>query len=40
MKVYENIIVSHRADKAEQIRKAEERKSNSGGKNYTHNVKG
>ena len=40
MKMYEGIIVSHRADKAEQKRKAEERKSNSGGKNYTHNVKG
>ncbi len=42
MKMYEGIIVSHRAEKAEQQRKAEERKSASagGGKSYAHNVKG
>ena len=40
MKLYENQIVSYRAEKAEQKRKADERKSKSGGKNYTYNVKG
>jgi len=40
MKMYEGIVVSHQADKAEKKRKAEERKAKSGGKNYTHNVKG
>ena len=40
MKIYESIIVSQKAEKAEQKRKAEERKSASGGKNYTHNIKG
>ena len=40
MKLYENTLVSYRAEKAEQKRKADERKSKSGGKNYTHNVKG
>ena len=40
MKLYENTLVSHRTEKAEQKRKAEERKSKSGGKKYTHNVKG
>ena len=40
MKIYEGVIVSSKAEKAEQQRKAEERKAKSGGKNYTHNVKG
>lgn len=40
MKMYESILVSARADKAEKKRKADERKSASGGKNYTHNIKG
>lgn len=42
MKMYEGIIVSHRANKAEQKRKAEEkkRKSAGGGKSYSHNVSG
>ena len=40
MKLYENQLVAYKAEKAEQKRKAEERKAKSGGKNYTHNVKG
>lgn len=42
MKMYEGIIVEHRAEKAEQRRKAEERKAKQGGagKSYAHNVKG
>ena len=40
MKMYEIKIVNYRAEKAEQKRKAQERKAKSGGKNYTHNVKG
>jgi len=40
MKMYEGIIVSHKVEKAEQNRKAEERKAKSGGKSYAHNVKG
>lgn len=40
MKIYEGIIVDYKADKAERKRKAEERRSAGGGKNYTHNVKG
>ena len=40
MKLYENILVNHRAEEAERKRKAQEKKSKSGGKNYTHNVKG
>jgi hypothetical protein len=40
MKMYESIIVAHRADKAEQQRKAEERKAKSGGKSYAHKVTG
>jgi len=39
MKMYERMLISNRADKAEQQRKAAERKAG-GGKNYTHNVKG
>ena len=38
--MYESIIVAHRAEKAEQQRKAEERKAKSGGKSYAHNIKG
>ena len=40
MKLYEGKLVSYRAEKAEQQRKAAERKSKSGGKNYTHNIQG
>ena len=40
MKLYESEIVSYKARKAEEKRKADERRSKSGGKNYTHNVKG
>ena len=42
MKMYEGIIVEHKAEKAEERRKAEERKTKSagGGKSYAHNVKG
>ncbi len=41
MKLYENIIVSSRAEEAERKRKAEETRSKARGrKNFTHNVKG
>lgn len=40
MKLYENELVSFRAQKAEERRKAEERKAKSGGKNYAHNIQG
>ena len=40
MKLYERELVSYKADKAEKKRKAEQSKAKSGGKNYTHNVKG
>jgi len=40
MKMYENEIVRDKSEKAEQRRKAEERKAKSGGKNFTHNIKG
>lgn len=39
MKLYENCVVSYKAEQAEQQRKAEKRKAG-GGKNYTHNIKG
>jgi hypothetical protein len=40
-KTYERILMNHRAEEADKKRKAEERKSKaSGGKNYTHNVRG
>jgi len=41
MKLYESILVSHRAEESERKRKAEQRKAKSagGGKNYTHNVR-
>jgi hypothetical protein len=42
MKMYELLVVNHKAEQSEKKRKAEERKSKSagGGKNYTHNVRG
>lgn len=42
MKTYERKLVEYRSDKAEQKRKQEERKRQSGGsgKTYTHNIKG
>tara|TARA_B100001109_G_C18579965_1_gene342812 strand:+ start:200 stop:502 length:303 start_codon:yes stop_codon:yes gene_type:complete len=41
MKMYEGIIVNHRAQESEQKRKAEDRKrQQASGKTYTHNVKG
>tara|TARA_R110000782_G_scaffold62003_1_gene127605 strand:+ start:4193 stop:4543 length:351 start_codon:yes stop_codon:yes gene_type:complete len=42
MKIYEGCLVTYRADKSENKRKAEERKSKAssgGGKQYAHNVK-
>lgn len=41
MKMYESMLINYRAEKAEQKRKAEERKrkSSGGGKNYTHNIR-
>lgn len=43
MKMYEGMLVTERAEKAEEKRKAEERKAKAasgGGKRYTHNVQG
>ena len=40
MKLYENKLVSYRAEKESRKREAEKRKAKSGGKQYTHNVKG
>lgn len=40
MKLYERLLVEDRMDKAEQERKKRERQQNSGGKQYTHNIKG
>jgi|TARA_R110000772_G_scaffold149208_3_gene259920 hypothetical protein len=41
LKMYEGIVVAHRAEESERKRKADERKSSAGGgKNFTHNVKG
>ena len=43
MKMYESILVSYTAEKAERKRKAEERKAKAkagGGNNFTHNVSG
>ena len=40
MKLYESELVMYRAEKAEQKRKADERKAKSGGKKYTHNIQG
>jgi hypothetical protein len=40
-KMYERLVISHRATEAEKKRKAEERKSKArGDKNFTHNVSG
>ena len=40
MKMWEGIIVNYRSEKSDQKRKAEQRRSAGGGKNFTHNVKG
>ncbi len=40
MKLYEGLVVQDRAEKAENKRKAEKKKSAGGGKKYTHNVQG
>ena len=40
MKMLETAIVNEKAEKSEKERKAEERRSSSGGKQYNHNVKG
>ena len=40
MKMWETTLIDYRAEKAERKRKADERRSAGGGKNYTHNVKG
>lgn len=40
-KMYERIVMEHRAEESEKKRKAEERRSSAGsGKNFTHNVRG
>jgi hypothetical protein len=40
-KMYEKIVMQHRAEEADKRRKAEERRSSAGsGKNFTHNVRG
>ena len=40
MKMWEGIVVNHTAEKSARKRKAEERRSAGGGKQYTHSVKG
>jgi len=40
MKMYEMLLVNHRAAAQEERRKQSERKSQQGGKTYTHNVRG
>ena len=40
MKLYENTLVSYRADQADKKRKTDERKAKSGEKSYAHNIKG
>jgi hypothetical protein len=40
MKVYENKLVQSRAEAQERKRKSEQQKVKSGGKHYTHNIKG
>jgi hypothetical protein len=42
LKLYEGIVIGHRAEKSEKKRKSEERKrkSSSGGGNFTHNITG
>lgn len=39
-KMYERILMEVKFEEADKRRKAEERKSKAGGKNFTHNVKG
>lgn len=39
-KLYERLNMVHLAEKAEEKRKQQERKSQAGGKNFTHNVSG
>jgi len=40
MKMYEATLVKYRMEKAEEKRKQDERKTQQGGKTYTHNVRG
>ena len=40
MKLYEGIVVTNKFEKAEERRKQAERKTQLGGKSYTHNVQG
>ena len=40
LKSYETLLVNQKAEESERKRKAEERKAQRGGKNYTHNVQG
>ena len=40
MKIYESKLVNYRAEQAEINVKTKQRKAKSGGKHYTHNVKG
>ena len=40
MKIYESEVITHRAKRAEEKQKAEQRKAKSGGKNYAHNIQG
>ena len=41
MKLYEGIVVAHKAEEAEKRRKASERKAKAGGgKNFAHNISG
>jgi hypothetical protein len=39
MKLYESALIEYKGDKADKKRKAEERKSAGGGKQFTHSVK-
>ena len=40
MKLYENILMTHRMEEAAKQRKADERKRQTAGKTYAHNVRG
>jgi hypothetical protein len=40
IKLWEGLLIQDRADKSIKKRKADERRSAGGGKNFTHNVKG
>ena len=40
MKMWEGIVVNYTAEKSERKRKADERRSAGGGKQFTHSVKG